>query len=149
MFRGRYEHQLDPKGRLALPAAFRRVLSQMHESTLVITAHISSPCLVAHPVKEWEQFELRLSEMPQFEKSVMLLRRLYVGSAMDCPIDRQGRILVPPVLRAHARLEREATWVGGMKSLEIWSKAEWEESSARMRDAVDGEVLQKLGELGI
>jgi len=149
VFRGRYEHQLDPKGRLALPAAFRRVLAQSHESTLVITAHISSPCLAAYPVPEWEQFELRLSQLPQFDRNVMLLRRLYVGSAMDCPIDRQGRVLIPPVLRAHAELEREAYWVGGMKTLEIWSKAAWDDRVEPMRAEVDVDVLAKLGELGI
>lgn len=149
MFRGRYEHQLDPKGRLALPAAFRRVLAEAHEGTLVVTAHISSPCLVAYPVREWEQFELRLSQLPQFDRNVMLLRRLYVGSAMDCPVDRQGRVLIPPVLRTHAGLEREAYWVGGMKTLEIWSKAAWDASVEAMRAEVDLDVLGKLGELGI
>jgi len=149
VFRGRYEHQLDPKGRLALPAAFRRVLGHSHESTLVITAHISSRCLVAYPVQEWEQFELRLSQLPQFDRSVMLLRRLYVGSAMDCSIDRQGRVLIPPVLRTHAKLEREAYWVGGMKSMEIWSKAVWDDSVESMREEVDSDVLGKLGALGI
>lgn len=149
MFRGQYEHQLDPKGRLALPAAFRRVLAQTHESTLIVTAHPSSPCLVAYPVAEWEQFELRLSELPQFDQSVMLLRRLYIGSAMDCPIDRQGRVLIPPVLRNHAGLEKEAYWIGGMKNVEIWSRATWDESYASMREAVDDDVLAKLGELGI
>jgi len=149
MFRGRYEHQLDPKGRLALPAAFRRVLNDRSEPTLVITAHVSSPCLVAHPVEEWEQFELRLSELPQFDQSVMLLRRLYVGSAMDCSIDKQGRVLIPPVLRAHAGLEREVYWVGGMKTAEIWSKAAWDASVESMRASVDHDVLSKLGALGI
>jgi MraZ protein len=147
MFRGRYEHQLDPKGRLALPAAFRRALGD--EGTLVIAAHISSPCLVAHPIREWEQFELRLSQLPQFDRNVMLLRRLYVGSAMDCPIDRQGRVLVPPVLRAHAGLEREVYWVGGMKTAEIWAKAAWDEGVESMRAEVDDTVLSKLGDLGI
>ncbi len=149
MFRGRFEHQIDPKGRLALPAAFRRVLAATHEQTLVLTAHISSPCLVAYPVKEWETFEARLSQLPQFDRSVMLLRRLYVGSAMDCPIDRQGRILVPPVLRTHAGLEREAYWVGGMRSMEVWSKDGWDRGVESMRAEVDTDVLAQLGELGI
>jgi len=72
-----------------------------------------------------------------------------VGSAMDCSIDRQGRVLIPPVLRTHAKLEREAYWVGGMKSMEIWSKAVWDDSVESMREEVDSDVLGKLGALGI
>ncbi|NJK31293.1 MAG: division/cell wall cluster transcriptional repressor MraZ [Deltaproteobacteria bacterium] len=149
MFRGRFEHQLDPKGRLALPAAFRRVLSRWEEPTLIITAHISSPCLVAYPEEEWAAFEERLSKLPQFDPSVTVLRRLYVGSAMDCPVDRQGRVLIPPVLRAHAELDREAVWVGGMRNMEIWSHGAWDAQLRTLRGGVDATLVGKLAELGL
>lgn len=149
MFRGRFEHTIDPKGRLALPSAFKKDLASSGDELLIITTHISSPCLVAYPLDEWQKFEERLAKLPQFEPSVMTLRRLYVGGAMECPIDKQGRVLIPPVLREFAKLERDAYWVGAMRMLEIWSKPSWQEVVEPAREKVDGAVLAKLGELGI
>ena len=146
MFRGRYEHTIDPKGRLALPSAFKKELG---EELFVVITHISSPCLVAYPIVEWQRFEERLAKLPQFEPSVMTLRRLYVGGAIECAIDKQGRVLIPPVLREYARLERDAYWVGAMRTLEIWSKPAWHEVVEKERAAVSQDVLSKLGELGI
>lgn len=149
MFRGRFEHTLDGKGRLALPAPFRRALQEAQADTLVVTTHIASPCLVATPVSEWERFEERLAQLPQFDPGVMLMRRLYVGSAHDCPVDRQGRLLIPPPLRAHANLERDVVWVGGMKTIEIWSKDRWQQDVESKRADVTPDMLDKLGALGI
>lgn len=148
MFRGRFEHTIDPKGRLALPSTFRKELVAIGDEPLIVTTHIS-PCLVAYPLSEWSAFEERLAKLPQFDPSVMLLRRLYVGCAMECPIDKQSRILIPAALREYARLERDVYWVGGMRTLEIWSKASWQELVERGRESVGKDVLEKLGELGI
>jgi MraZ protein len=79
----------------------------------------------------------------------MMLRRLYVGGAMECPIDKQGRVLVPPVLREYAKLDRDVYVVGAMRTMEIWSKEAWHEVVEKARTAVGQDVLQKLGELGI
>ncbi len=149
MFRGRYEHNVDAKGRLALPAAFKKVLATQQEDQLVVTTHICSPCLVAYPLVEWRAFEARFAELPQFDETVMLMRRLYVGSAMDCGLDKTGRLLLPPVLREHAAIEREATWVGGMKTMEIWNPAAWKADVEAKRPTVGPDVLAKLGALGI
>lgn len=149
MFRGRYEHTIDPKSRLALPSAFKRELEKLGDDPLVVTTHISSPCLVAYPLQEWQRFEERLAKLPQFEPSVMTLRRLYVGGAMECAIDKQGRVLIPQVLREYSRLEKDVYWVGAMRTLEIWSKPAWHEVVERERAAVSQDVLAKLGELGI
>ena len=149
MFRGRYEHQLDAKGRLALPSAYRRLLEAGGARHLVVTTHIHSRCLVAYPPEEWAAFEARLAALPQFNRSVMLMRRLYVGNAMDCAIDKQGRMLVPPVHRTYAKLTREACWVGGIRTLEIWAKDAWQANVEAEREHVDEEVLERLGELGI
>ena len=102
-----------------------------------------------YELDEWQKFEERLAKLPQFEPSVMTLRHLYVGGAMECPIDKQGRVLIPPVLREFAKLERDAYWVGAMRMLEIWSKPSWQEVVEPAREKVDGAVLAKLGELGI
>lgn len=151
MFRGRYEHFIDAKGRLALPAAFKKELSQLPESDdrLIITTHVSAPCLVAYPIPEWRGFEERLSKLPQFDPSVTMLRRLYVGGAIECALDKHGRVLIPPVLREYAALEKEIYWVGGMKTIEIWSKANWNEVVEKARQSAGQALLERLGELGI
>jgi MraZ protein len=149
MFRGLYEHSVDAKGRLALPSAFRRYFEAVESPLLIITSHISSPCLVAYPHDAWEQFEKKVAKLPQFDSNVMMLRRLYIGAAMDCPIDRQGRVLVPNVLRAHAKLEKEVLWVGGIQTLEIWSKTSWDEHVESRRKDMGPALIDRLGDLGI
>ena len=149
MFRGRYEHTIDVKGRLMLPSTFKKELQEHSDDPLVVTTHISSPCLVAYPIDEWKRFEERLAKLPQFEPSVMMLRRLYVGGAMECPIDKQGRVLIPPVLREYAKLDRDVYVVGAMRTMEVWSKEAWHEIVEKARTSVGQDVLQKLGELGI
>ncbi len=149
MFRGRYEHNLDAKGRLALPAAVRKVIARGDGAPLIITPHISSSCLVVYPLVEWEAFEKRFAELPQFDPKVMAVRRLYVGGAMECPLDKHGRVLIPQTLRDHAAIEREAIWIGGMHTLEIWSPAHWAEALDASRKLIGSDVLEKLGELGI
>jgi len=150
MFRGRYEHNVDAKGRLALPAAFKKVLAaQEAEGQLVVTKHLSSPCLVAYPLAEWRAFEARLAEQPQFNPTIMLMRRLYVGGAMDCPLDKLGRLVVPTPLREEAGIEREVFWVGQIKTMEIWTPEAWREHVDAQRPKVGPELLAQLGELGI
>lgn len=149
MFRGQYEHNVDAKGRLALPAAFKKVLAAQEETQLVVTRHLSSPCLVAYPLEEWRRFEAKFADLPQMDPHVMLMRRLYVGSAMDCSLDRLGRLVLPPNLREHASIDREAFWVGAMKTMEIWSPSNWQAEVEAQRTAVGPETLAKLAELGI
>ncbi len=149
MFRGRYEHNLDAKGRLQLPSAYRRLLGEAGADHLVVTTHIHNRCLVAYPPAEWEAFEKRLAKQPQFNKSVMLMRRLFVGNAHDCGLDKQGRILLPPTHRQYAAIEKEACWVGGMRTLEIWSQSHWNENVEAARESIGPEILEQLSELGI
>ncbi len=149
MFRGRYEHSVDSKGRIALPSTYRRLLSDADAKHLVVTTHLSDACLVAYPPEEWEAFEKRLAKQPQMNRGVILMRRLYVGNAHDCGIDKQGRILLPPTLRDYATIEKDACWVGGMRTLEIWSSDNWKKSVEAERENVGPEILEQLAELGI
>jgi MraZ protein len=150
VFRGRYEHAIDGKGRTSLPSRFRDVLSATGESRIVITTALQ-PCLVAYPMTEWTAFEQRLSELPQFDESVAMLRRIYVASAVDCEVDKLGRLLIPGTLRQHAGLTREATWAGMGKHIELWDKARYE---ALREDVLGDEVKRqamgrRLAELGL
>lgn len=150
MFRGRYEHAIDNKGRTSLPSRFREVLGALGESRLVLTTGLD-PCLVAYPMSEWLEFEGRLSGLPQFDPNVAMLRRIYVSGALECDLDKMGRLLIPQTLRSHAQLEREAMWAGMGRHIELWSKDRFES----MRDAAlsDPEqrmsMAKRLSELGL
>lgn len=150
MFRGRYEHAIDAKGRTSLPSRFREVLAANGESRLVLTTGLD-PCLVAYPMSEWMAFEDRLARLPQFDPNVAMLRRIYVSGAVECDLDKLGRLLIPATLRDHAALAREALWAGMGHHIELWAKERFE----GMRDSVladedkRAEMAQRLAELGL
>ena len=101
MFRGRYEHTIDAKGRTSLPARYRDVLSSVGERRIILTSALD-PCLVAYTAPEWHAFEDKLAKLPQFDKAVQKLKRIYVSGAVECEVDDSGRVLVPPTLRDYA-----------------------------------------------
>jgi MraZ protein len=150
VFRGRYEHAIDGKGRTSLPSRFREVLAASGESRLVITTGLD-PCLVAYPMQEWLAFEERLAKLPQFDASVSMLRRIYVSGAVEVEIDKLGRLLVPQNLRDHASLERDALWAGMGRHIELWSQPRFEalRSGALADEARRVEMARRLAELGL
>lgn len=123
MFRGRYEHTVDIKGRTSIPSKFREVLSANYDERLIMTNF--DGCLWAYPVSEWQEIELKVAALPQFRDDVKALQRFFISAATECPIDKQGRILVPPTLREYAGLEKDIIMVGMTKRIEIWSKDRW------------------------
>lgn len=150
MFRGRYEHAIDAKGRTSLPSRFREVLAASGDSKLVLTTGLD-PCLVAYPMNEWMAFEERLSKLPQFDPNVAMLRRIYVSGAVDCDLDKLGRLLIPQNLRAHAGLDREALWAGMGRHVELWAKGRFDAMHGAVLDDADkrAELAQRLAELGL
>lgn len=150
MFRGRYEHTIDGKGRTSLPSRFREVLTASGESRLIVTTGLEA-CLVAYPLREWEAFEERLSRLPSFDPSVAMLKRIYVSGAIECDLDKLGRLLLPSSLRDHAGISRELLFAGMGKHIELWDKARFETLS---RGALEDEIkradmAKRLAELGL
>lgn len=146
MFRGRFEYSIDAKGRLSVPAKFREVLSSTYDSRLIVTNF--DECLWAYPVAEWLELERKVGALPQFLDEVKALQRVFISAATECPIDRQGRILLPPSLRDYAGLDRDVVMVGMTKRIEIWSKDRWTsvfEDAQRKLESLG----QRLAELGI
>ena len=147
MFRGRYEHTIDAKGRTSVPARYRDALSAAGERRIVLTSALDT-CLVAYAPQEWAAFEERLGRLSQFDPAVKKLRRIYVSGAVECEIDDVGRILVPPTLRDHARLTKEVVWAGAGRYAELWDKEAW----ARHFETTDDErrtMSARLAELGL
>ena len=129
MFRGRYEHTMTDKGRVSMPAKFREVCKEKYgDETFVITNF--DKCLVAYPLKEWNEIERKVSELPQFKQEVISFLRYLMGGAVDCPLDGQGRVLIPQPLRNHAHINKDVVMVGMLTRIEIWSKEVWEVEQA-------------------
>lgn len=150
MFRGRYEHAIDGKGRTSLPSRFREALSATGDSRIVLTTGLER-CVVAYPLSGWMAFEERLAALPQFDPSVTMLRRIYVSAAVETDVDKLGRVLIPATLRKHAGLQREALWAGMGTHVELWDRDAFD----ALRDGVlgDGEkregIARRLAELGL
>ncbi len=143
MFRGRYTHGIDSKGRLSIPSRFRETLSERYDSRLVITTYDS--CLIAYPLAEWQLLEEKVAALPEFKKDTKAFLRFFYSSATDCPIDKLGRVLIPQALRDYAKLEKDVILVGALRHMEIWSKALWDraEAAASQEDIVN--TLERLG----
>ena len=147
MFRGRYEHTIDAKGRTSLPARYRDVLSTLGERRIVLTSALD-PCLVAYTMPEWTSFEEKLSKLPQFDRAVVKLKRIYVSGAVDVEVDPSGRILIPPTLRDYASLEKNVVWAGAGKYAELWDKKHWG-AHFETTDDERREISARLAELGL
>lgn len=145
MFRGRFEHTIDPKGRISIPSRFREVLRERYDERLIVTN--LDGCLVAYPFKEWEVLEQKASQLSMFKKEVKAFLRFFYSGATECAIDKLGRILIPPVLRDYAELEKEVVLVGALKKIEIWSKGRWDRVIAKSPEDFDdiSDVLAGLG----
>ena len=147
MFRGRYEHTIDAKGRTSVPARYRDALDASGDRRIVLTSALD-PCLVAYTSAGWAAFEERLGGIPQFDPDVQKLKRIYVSGAVECEIDDVGRILVPASLRDHAHLKKEALWAGAGRYAELWNKDEWTkrfETTEVERDA----MARRLAKMGL
>jgi MraZ protein len=150
LFLGTYEHQLDGKGRVSLPARFREALSAAGDARLVVTTNVDAAgaCLVAYPIQEWLAFQERIAALPQFDEAVIRLKRLHVAGATECSPDRQGRILIPPVLRDYAGLKAQVVFAGLGANLEIWDRARWDEERRRAKESL-GAINEAIARLGL
>ena len=143
MFKGTYEYRIDGKGRLPVPAAFRRVLAPA--GALVVT--LFDQCLAAYPAEEWGKLEAQLLAMPAFSKPVKALTRRLASRAADCALDVQGRILLPTGLRAAAGLATAVVIVGVLNRFEIWAPEAWSSflaDSERLLDDVSMDLQWPL-----
>ena len=140
MFRGQFTHSVDAKGRTSLPARFRDVLVADGDARFVLTPALFDPCLHLYPMKAWEEFERKVSELPSLDPNAIRFRRLYVSAAVECELDSSGRVLVPPHLRERVKLDKDAVWAGMGRTLELWSKPAWD--AALSMTPAEGEAFR-------
>lgn len=125
MFRGINAILLDVKGRMAMPSRYRSLLQENGENQIVATIDTESPCLLLYPLKEWEVIEQKLQALPSFNKTARRIQRLLIGHATELEIDGNGRVLLPPLLRDYARLDKKVMLIGQGKKFELWDELQW------------------------
>jgi MraZ protein len=125
MFSGRFDHALDEKGRVSIPARFRDVLQAEGHDRMYITNHIleRERCLALYPPREWEALTAKIREKARFDRGIQLFQTFYIGGAHEVESDRQGRILVPLKLREFARLDKEVTFSAQIDHFQLWDRA--------------------------
>lgn len=124
MFLGQHEHNLDDKGRLSLPSKFRERLG----ASFIVTKGLDR-CLFIYSMSEWENIDRRLRELSTTKSDARSFARMFFAGAAECECDKQGRINIPPQLREHADLSREAVVIGVGNRVEVWSRDRWREYS--------------------
>lgn len=143
MLIGEYEHSIDTKGRLIMPAKLKDDMGEK----FVITKGLDG-CLFAYSLQEWKNFEDKLRSFPLTNKDARALMRFFLAGAIECEIDKQGRFLIGANLREFAGLEKEIVIIGVLTKIEIWSKDKWEKYSEAENKTAD-EIAEKMADLGI
>ena len=145
MFQGRSYHNLDEKGRISVPARFREALQAAGQSELMVTNLFDY--LPAFPLPLWQRIAERLNKNVSIvDRRHLKFVRFFIGGAELCPIDKQGRILLPPSLRSYAALDKEVVMVGMGDRFEIWSKARYDGEMGEVESGIyDEESLRVLG----
>lgn len=143
MFIGEYQHSIDEKGRMAVPAKFRAKLQQ----GAVVTKGLDN-CLVIYPRAEWEKLAEKLSSLPISQANTRAFSRLMLAGAMDIELDKQGRMIIPEYLRTFAELSKKVVLAGLYNRIEVWEAAKWEDYRSETEDA-SAEIAEQLGELGV
>ncbi len=143
MLLGEYKHNMDAKGRLAVPAKFRSDLS----AGAIITRGLDRSLFIFNK-SEWEKVVEKLVALPLAQANSRAFVRLMLAGASDAPLDSQGRVLVPDYLREYAGLRKQVVVAGLYNRIEIWDAKTWSGYKSKTEAASD-EIAEKLGELGI
>ena len=141
MFMGEYSHTIDAKGRLIVPSKFRELLG----NEFVVTKGLDG-CLFVYPNEEWNSIEEKFRNIPLTTKDARKFSRFFFAGAAVCEVDKQGRILLPQVLRDFADLQKDIVLVGVLSRIEIWSRERWQD--ANTYDDMD-EIAEHMAELGL
>ena len=139
MFIGEYEHSVDAKGRVIMPAKLREDIGEK----FILTKGLDG-CLFAYSQTEWTNFEEKLKTLPLTNKNARDFVRFFLSGAIECEIDKQGRFLIPGNLRAYSKLDKEIVILGVGTRIEIWNKETWNNSA---EDISADEIAENMDRL--
>ena len=143
MLIGEYEHSLDVKGRLILPAKIREDMGDK----FIVTKGLDG-CLFGFSQNEWTNFEEKLKTLPLTNKNARDFVRFFLSGAIECEIDKQGRFLIAGNLREYASLEKDAIIIGVGTRIEIWNREKWKSYNSDENISAD-EIAENMTMLGI
>ncbi|WP_125546832.1 division/cell wall cluster transcriptional repressor MraZ [Levilactobacillus lindianensis] len=143
MFMGEFEHSIDTKGRLIIPAKFREQLG----GQFVVTRGMDG-CLFGYPMTEWSALQEKLKALPVNRKDARAFVRFFYSAATECELDKQGRINLPKSLRDHAALAKQCVIVGVANRFEIWSQERWDKFSTAAEEDFD-DIAENLIDFGM
>lgn len=143
MFLGEYQHSLDIKSRLIVPAKYREGLGDV----FVVTKGLDN-CLFLYPLDEWKALEQKLKLLPMASADARAVVRFFFSGACECEMDKQGRILLPQNLREYAHIDKDVMVTGAGPRVEVWARDKWE-TYLQQTEASSGELAEKLASLGI
>lgn len=143
MFMGEYQHNIDDKGRVIIPAKFRDELG----ASFIITRGLDKSLFV-YPIEEWKQIEQKLKTLPFTRGDARKFTRFFFSGAIECEIDKQGRVIIPNNLRTYSSLEKECVFIGVSNRVEIWSKDIWESYYQESEDSFN-EIAEKIVDLDL
>lgn len=126
MFRGINAINIDGKGRLAVPTRYRDALSDRDRSSMVVTIDTEETCLLLYPTLQWQVIEDNLQRLPSFNAAARRIQRLLIGHATDVELDSSGRVLLPPLLRDYAHLDKRVVMIGQGNKFELWDELLWQ-----------------------
>lgn len=138
MFLGEYQHSVDEKGRMIIPAKFREALG----ASFIITRGLDR-CLFVYPMEEWKVLEQKLKSLPLMKSDARAFTRFFFSGATECELDKQGRVNIPQNLREHACLSKETVVIGVSSRVEVWSREIWEEYNRTSQESFN-EIAEKL-----
>jgi MraZ protein len=147
VFSGRFDHAIDEKGRVSIPARFREVLQREGHERLFITNFFyeHERCLELYPPREWDAVVAKIATRGQFDPTLQRFETFYISGAQEVPVDRQGRILIPAKLREWAGLAREVTFSARRDHFQLWDKQVLERVLRATEEAVqDPAFFEKL-----
>ncbi len=143
MFIGEYSLTIDDKGRLSIPVKFRDQL----KGKAVVTRGLDNS-LFLYSVPEWQKLAEKLSNLPISKANTRAFSRLMLAGAMDCELDKTGRIILPDYLRNFAKIQKKVVVAGLYNRLEIWNEEAWRKyQRATEKDSTD--IAEQLGEIGV
>jgi MraZ protein len=149
-FFGRHYQRLDEKGRMIVPASFRDVLKGNYGNKIYMTATLRDECLQIFPDEEWKVLMEKVKSLPKTNEAVKYFKRKVIGSAVECEVDRQGRVLIPQALREDVTIEINAEIVvAGLENIiEVWDKDRWSQQIKRGGDEIK-QIEAELSDLGV
>ncbi|MFW6035118.1 MAG: division/cell wall cluster transcriptional repressor MraZ [Halothermotrichaceae bacterium] len=143
MFMGEYQHNMDSKGRVIIPAKLREELSEKFVATRGL-----DNCLFVYPMHEWSILEKKLTSLPITSKNARTFVRFFFSGATECELDKQGRVSIPSNLREYSDLKKEVVIIGLANRIELWAKERWDNYLDEAEDSYE-DIAAAMEELGI